>query len=189
MPHFTLILNASPVGNGRVARAAEAVAAACRARGGEVVEVNVTKLKVAPCKGCMRCRTTGKCILKDDAATISDYIKRCDTLVVAAPTYFSNMPGELKLLFDRIVPTFFKDAEPGHFPTPLHRGKRFGVITACNTPFPFNILLGESSVMVKAVRKVMRYSGFKCVDNIQMAYGKAVNVDRCARMAKRLYAE
>ena len=185
---FTVIIVASPRREGRVARAAREVEIMGADAGGRGVVFNLMDVAMYPCCGCMKCRTTGECVYKDDhVRMIADSIKRCDMLVVAAPTYWGNMPGNLKVLFDRLVPVLIKDGAPGHFPKPLHKGKRYAIITACSTPWPFNRLLGESSAAVAAIKRVFRYSGFKCVDTIQMAGGRDVDTRRCARLVKSLF--
>lgn len=183
---YTVIIMASPRRDGRVARAAHEVEVMGAEAGSRGVVFDLSQMSMYSCCGCMKCRTTGECVYNDHVRMIADSIKRCDMLVIAAPTYWSNMPGTLKVLFDRLVPVLIKDGAPGHFPKPLHKGKRYAIITACSTPWPFNRLLGESSAAVAAIRRVFRYSGFKCVDTIQMAGGRDVDAKRCARMVKRL---
>ncbi|WP_295732286.1 flavodoxin family protein [uncultured Muribaculum sp.] len=183
----TVILMASPRRDGRVARAAREVEAMVADAGSRGVVFDLSDMEIRPCRGCMKCRTTGECVYRDDhVCLIADNIRKCDMLVVAAPTYWANMPGTLKVLFDRLVSVLIKDGAPGHMPKPLHKGKRYAIITACSTPWPFNRILGESSGAVAAIRRVFRYSGFKCVDTIQMAGGREVDAGRCARMVKHL---
>ncbi len=76
-----------------------------------------------PCIGCMKCRTTDKCILpEDDAHIIGHKIKSADGLIIGTPTHWGNMSAQLKLLFDRNVPVFM-DEKPNEISAPLqHHG-------------------------------------------------------------------
>lgn len=182
-----LILQGSPRKESRVVNAASAISEIVKNAGGEIRVINTCQLQVRPCNGCMKCRETGICILPhDDMKTVADAIQWCNALVVAAPTYWANIPGLLKLLFDRMVPVLIKDGPSGHFPIPLHKGKCYAVITACSTPWPFNRLIGESSAMISVVKRIFRYSGFKYVGSIQMGGNRSFSESNCEHLAKAL---
>lgn len=156
-----LILNASPRPAGIVAQACAAAADAARRAGAEVREARLYALDITPCTGCMRCRTTGRCALPRDAAhELGEAIRTADLLVVATPTYWGGMAARLKGLFERLVPLFMGESRLG-LPRPQLRGRRAVVIAACTTPWPFNILFGQSRGAVRSVREVLRTGGMK----------------------------
>ena len=134
-------------------------------RGFDVTCLSVSDLKVAPCTGCMVCRSRLSCVLpKDDAQRVLGLIEACDVLVVGAPCYWGNMPGQLKVLFDRIVYGMMGESASG-IPKPLHKGKKAILVAACTTPFPFNILFGQSQGVVRALKRdseVERIQGGGC---------------------------
>ncbi|MCM1337084.1 MAG: flavodoxin family protein [Candidatus Amulumruptor caecigallinarius] len=155
-----LIINGSPRQDGIVTSLAAAAADEARMRGVDVTVLNVSELRVAPCRGCMSCRTTGLCTLAaDDSQTVIEALRASDAVIIATPTYWANMPGSLKVVFDRMVYALMDDS--GRMPKPRMKGKRAALITACSTPWPFDRLLGESSGTVRAVRSVLRYSGIR----------------------------
>lgn len=89
---------------GTVSTLAAEFSAEARRLGAEVETIDVRQLRVAPCTGCMRCRSTHSCVLPpDDSLMVLEALRRADAVVVAAPTYWGNMPGTLKLLFDRLT--------------------------------------------------------------------------------------
>ena len=45
------------------------------------------------CKGCMACQKLGKCVIADDANTITSKIKESDVIVWATPVYYYEMTG------------------------------------------------------------------------------------------------
>ena len=99
-----LIINGSPRIHGNISAMLDAIREEAEQRGAEVTTVLASRLQVKPCTGCMTCRETHHCVLpEDDAQCVLAAIKSCDVLVVGAPCYWGNMPGQLKIIFDRIV--------------------------------------------------------------------------------------
>lgn len=187
-----LILNASPRRSGNIALMAATLKQEAERLGAEVEEIWVQGLTVRPCMGCMACRSKHACILpEDDAWRVLEKIKAADALVVAAPCYWGNMPGTLKLLFDRMVYGLMDENAAG-LPLPLHKGKRCVLISTSTTPWPFNILLHQSHGAIRAMKEVCKYSGFKIVATIEKGGTKGQKalperiLRRCRKAAGRL---
>ena len=162
-----LILNASPRRHGNISQMVEVMADECRQEGVEVQTVAVQQLDIRPCLGCMKCRAAHKCVLpEDDAQRVLKLIQQADALVVAAPCYWGNIPGTLKLLFDRIVYGMMDESEKG-WPLPLHKGKRCVLVSTSTTPWPFNRIMHQSSGAIRAMKEVCRYSGLKTVATVE----------------------
>lgn len=154
----TLIINGSPRPAGKISRML-AMAGEITAGGTEIIDVYSSDVK--PCTGCMACRVTGICVLPpDDAHRAAGLIREADLIIVGTPTYWANMSGGLKNLFDRLVPVFMGETPRG-IPVKKLKGKRAIVITTCTTPFPFNVIFGQSRGAVRAVRQVMSSAGVK----------------------------
>ena len=123
-------------------------------------------LKIRPCIGCMKCRSAKNCVLsEDDAQRVLDLIQECDAVIIGSPTYWGNMPGTLKLLFDRIVYGLM-DENSLAMPVPLHKGKKALIVCTSSTPWPFNILMGQTRGVVRAIKEVLGTAGFT-VSSIQ----------------------
>lgn len=162
-----LILNASPRRHGNISQMVEVMADECRQEGVEVQTVAVQQLDIRPCLGCMKCRAAHKCVLpEDDAQRVLKLIQQADALVIAAPCYWGNIPGTLKLLFDRIVYGMMDESEKG-WPLPLHKGKRCVLVSTSTTPWPFNRIMHQSSGAIRAMKEVCRYSGLKTVATVE----------------------
>lgn len=162
-----LIINASPRKNGNIAQMAEEMRSEAIELGAEVEELDVQRLNIKPCIGCMQCRKKKECVMpEDDAQRVLKQIKDCDALVVAAPCYWGNIPGTLKILFDRIVYGMMDENQRG-FPIPLHKGKRCVLVSTSTTPWPFNIIMRQSHGAIRAMREICHYSGFKIVKTIE----------------------
>ncbi len=157
-----LILNGSPRKHGVTSTLLRIIADEARSAGAEVEWVDVNNLSIRPCIGCLQCRPDKECILpKDDAQRIGELIERCSGLVVGTPTYWGNMTGPLKLLFDRIVPTFeYCVPYEKRFPRPKHKGKKAAIVTASLAPFPFNQLPSQARGALRAVKIVLNAAGF-----------------------------
>lgn len=162
-----VILNASPRWHGNISQMLNIVRETAEANGAEVTVVEVNHLQVHPCIACMRCRTSGECVLSvDDAQRVLNLVNESDALVIGAPCYWGNMPGQLKLLFDRMV--YGLMAENSYaYPIPLQKGKRCILFSASSTPWPFNILLHQSHGAIRAMKEICKYSGFKVVATVE----------------------
>jgi len=69
-----------------------------------VKKIRVSELAITPCTNCNRCLKTGRCVFKDDMNMVSKELKEADCIIVASPIYFTNLPGQLKILVDRCQP-------------------------------------------------------------------------------------
>jgi multimeric flavodoxin WrbA len=164
-----LVLSSSPRKNGITSQAVKNFVDGVRAAGAgdlsmeeaRVNVLNVNDLDFSPCKACLFCRKHGNCCQPvDDAHRVAELIRACDVLVVAAPVYWGNIPGTLKTLFDRLVYVLMGETRVG-IPIPKHKGKSAYVITSCTTPFPFNVLCGQSTGVFKALKEILGTAGFK----------------------------
>jgi len=88
-------------------------------------------LAVTPCRGCNRCRETGACVIEDGMRDVYPKFDACDHLVVAAPIYFTSVPGHLKVLVDRFQCYWSRKALLGHR-RPDRRTGMFLCIAAMN---------------------------------------------------------
>lgn len=154
----TLIINGSPRQDGKISRM---LTLAGEITAGDTEVIDVYSSDIRPCTGCMACRSTGVCVLPmDDAHRTARLIREADLMIIGTPTYWANMSGGLKNLFDRLVPVFMRESPRG-IPAGKLKGKRAIVITACTTPFPFNVIFGQSRGAVRAVREVLLAGGVK----------------------------
>lgn len=180
-----LILNGSPRKNGATARLLKAMREGLEMNH-SVEWVDVYKLEMKPCMGCLRCRPAGRCVLPgDDAHGMKEAIESADVLVVGTPTYWGNMSGPLKILFDRNVPAF-EYIDTG-FPRPRQKGKKAYIVTASASPWPFNQLMSQSRGAVRALKTVLNSGGYRVAGIINVP-GVKKNIavpERYIRKARR----
>jgi len=90
---------------------------------GHTVETIIPyRLSITPCRSCHGCWETGRCVVDDEMQEL--YVKFCeaDYLAVAAPVYFTNVPGHLKVLIDRFQCFWARTYRLGEPPEPRRRG-------------------------------------------------------------------
>ena len=161
-----LIINGSPRKKGLISQMLGIMQAEGEQRGGQVQLVYTNDLTIKPCIGCMVCRSKGKCVLgEDDSQRVLKMMQEADAIIMGAPCYWGNIPGQMKLLFDRIVYGMMRDTP--RFPEPLMKGKKCILLSTCTTPWPWNILFKQSRGAIRAMREICLYSGFKIVATIE----------------------
>jgi len=184
-----LILNGGPRKNGATARVLKAMKEGFE-KNHEVEWVDVYDLDMKPCRGCLRCRPAGRCVLSDDDAhRMKDAIENADVLVAGTPTYWGNMSGPLKILFDRNVPVF--EYIGTGFPRPRQKGKKAFIVTASASPRPFNQLMSQSRGAVRALKTVLKSGGYRIRGIINVpGVAKDITVpERYLRKARKLGEE
>ncbi|MCM1115190.1 MAG: flavodoxin family protein [Clostridium sp.] len=76
----------------------------------EMKKYNISKLNIAYCIGCKCCYENGKCVQNDDTEMIVKDVLSSDYVVIATPSYWADVPAQLKTFFDRNTP--FGDTNP-----------------------------------------------------------------------------
>ena len=95
----TLIINGSPRINGD---SAALISELRRHLEGAVIELSAFRSDIAPCMDCRRCWDSAVCAVRDDMDII--YADDYDNVVLAAPVYFSMLPGAVISLVSRFQP-------------------------------------------------------------------------------------
>jgi multimeric flavodoxin WrbA len=61
--------------------------------GASVSKIPLGKKTIAPCNGCLKCTTTGKCVLHDDMKEIYREMPFSEGILWATPVYFWSVTG------------------------------------------------------------------------------------------------
>jgi len=114
-----LLLNASPKNNGATQEILNIVRSLLPSDvNSELIclgDVNITF-----CLGDKACYDTRKCVISDDMEALIDKIDEAEVLVIAAPSYWGDVPGHFKAFIDRC--TAYSDTKPN----PAHRALKSG---------------------------------------------------------------
>lgn len=66
--------------------------------------INISENKISYCTGCHQCEITRSCHQNDDMNIIYDILKESDLIIMASPSYWGYVTGNLKVFFDRSTP-------------------------------------------------------------------------------------
>ncbi len=133
--------------------------------------VPIQDLDIRPCIGCLKCRPDKPCVLpKDDSHIMAEKIKQADLLIIGSPVYWGNIPGTLKLFFDRNVPLFeYCEAKAiKYIPRPQLKGKKAILIVNGAAPFPYNLLRSQSRGTIRSLKTVLNAGGIKIVSIVNV---------------------
>ncbi|MDR1821757.1 MAG: flavodoxin family protein [Oscillospiraceae bacterium] len=87
---------------------------------------NIRDMKIHPCVGCDTCKGEPVCVFSDDATELISRLLTAKIALLAAPLYYTNLPGTVKVLIDR----FYVNYDPWKYggkrtPDPA---RRFGTV-------------------------------------------------------------
>ncbi len=139
-----LVLNGSPKkNNSSTMKVTDAfISGITSKRECDIEIINVSSLNIKPCLGCLSCwgTTEGDCIIKnDDINSLKDKILNADLIIESYPLFFFGMPGEVKLMTDRLLSMMNtyrgeKNEDPNKSMHGLryeNKDKRFVLISTC----------------------------------------------------------
>ena len=187
-----LIIHASPRKKGITSTLLSEIEAAI-APAHKIETIRIHDLNIKPCIGCMKCRPDKPCILpRDDAHVLAEKVRWSDFMIIGCPVYWGNMPGSLKLLFDRNVPLFeYAEAKAIRYvPKPQLRGKRAALVVSSIAPFPYNLLRSQSRGTIGSLRTILKAGGVKIewVVNVSDSYNFEKKKERYLKKARRIGA-
>ncbi len=163
-----LAILGSPHPNGSTAAMLACAAAAAERAGWAVDRVDLYREEIGFCRGCRACIEAGGCVVQDGVQRIARLLQGCDAVVLAAPTYWANLPAAVKNLFDRLLGTAMEETKT--FPKPrLSPRQHYLLLTACNTPAPFDYLCGQSRGAIRAMEEFFHTAGMKRMGRVVFA--------------------
>lgn len=95
-------LSGSPRVGGNTDLILQEALAAAKAEGADVNLIRISDYRLSPCNGCMSCFSTKKCVNEDDGEKLYHEILKADGIIMASPSYFQGVTGQMKIFIDRI---------------------------------------------------------------------------------------
>jgi multimeric flavodoxin WrbA len=93
------------VGSLRKGNTLKMVQAACSSITTDEVEIiDLSKISLQFCTGCLYCDEAKQCNINDDMSNLIDKIKDANGYIFASPVRWSLLSGEMKTFFDRLNP-------------------------------------------------------------------------------------
>ena len=105
-----VLINGSARNNGSCAFILNKMKEALEVNRFDVIKYDIADMNVGYCKGCKKCYTDGRCVQNDDVQMIVKDILSSDYVAIATPSYWADVPAQLKTFFDRNTP--FGDTNP-----------------------------------------------------------------------------
>ncbi len=99
-----VLINGSARNNGSCSFLLDKINKAFELNNFEVKKYNISDMNINYCLGCKKCYTDGRCVQNDDVEMIVENILNSDYVVIATPSYWADVPGQLKTFFDRNTP-------------------------------------------------------------------------------------
>lgn len=99
-----VLINGSARDNGSCSYLLEKVKETMGCDSNEIIKYDISKMNIGYCRGCKACYINGICIQNDDVEKIVKDVISADYVFIAAPSYWADVPGQLKTFFDRNTP-------------------------------------------------------------------------------------
>lgn len=150
-------ISGSPIKKSNTDRAVMAV---LEATGENFEFIKLMDCSVAPCKACLKCVDTNRCVLKDDGIMLAEMAKEADALVIGGFTPYSTIDSRTKAFLERLYPLRhrygFMEGKPGG-----------AVITSC-VPEESETLPPACEMGINAIRFYMMEEGMNFVGAVKI---------------------
>ena len=170
-----LAINGSPRRTGNASKMLDVAIQKASQAGYTVESYYLYEMNIAWCTGCMACRKTGICVIHYDVDAIRESLLGCDLAVIVSPTFFANVSAPVKAMFDRLGGVIMDDNNSSIPKPKLSSHQEFILMATCNTPFPLNLLGGQSTGCLKNMYEFFHTSGMKCRGKITFAGTRGKN--------------
>ncbi len=111
-----LCIIGSPKTNGSTARLVDCMIEGMKRQQIEVSRYLLDEMNINYCRGCEKCEVNRKCVQKDDMNLLIDEIYESDIVLLASPSYWGDVTGQMKTFIDRSLPVC--NAKTGKTPVP-----------------------------------------------------------------------
>ena len=96
-----VVLQGSPNLDGSTAILCESFAKGAREVGHSVQRLDLARLDIRPCTGCVACGYEGPCVQHDDNWKVRDALLSAGMAVFASPLYYYGFSAQMKTVIDR----------------------------------------------------------------------------------------
>jgi multimeric flavodoxin WrbA len=137
---------------------------------------------IAPCRACLGCLKTNRCVIEDDGIVLAEKAKTADALIIGGFTPYSSLDSRTKAFIERLYPLRHTHG--------FMRGKPGGAVITCAIPpgneqLPPACDMGVNAIMFYMMEEGMNFSGsVKILGNVPcMRCGRG---DECQMSAIKL---
>lgn len=119
-----LILNGGPLKKGATDRIIEIVSRQLSNKH-QVEHICLGEKIINYCIGCKSCYIEGVCCQSDDTLSIVQSIYTSDVIITVVPSYWADVPGQMKVFIDRCTP--FSNTNPNRI-NMLHKTLGYSIV-------------------------------------------------------------
>ncbi|MBF0375910.1 MAG: flavodoxin family protein [Desulfamplus sp.] len=150
-------VSGSPIKDSNTDKALKAV---LEATGLETEFIKLIDYKVEPCRACLGCVNTNKCVIKDDGVMLAEKAKEADALVIAGFTPYSTIDARTKAFIERLYPLRHKNG--------FMAGKPGAAIITSAIPEGSKELPPAADMGINAVMFYMMEEGMRFVGSLKV---------------------
>ena len=150
-------VSGSPIPNSNTDRA---VKAALEATGCETEFIKLSDYKVEPCRACLGCVKSNRCVIDDDGILLAEKVKQADALIVGGYSTYSSIDSRTKTFLDRLYPLRHSKG--------YMRGKPGGAIVTHAIPEESETLPPAAEMCVNAVMFYMMEEGMNFLGAVKV---------------------
>ncbi len=151
-------VSGSPIKDSNTDRALKAV---LEATGLETEFVKLMDYTVAPCKACLGCMKTNRCVIQDDGIALAEKAKQADALVIAGFTPYSTLDARTKAFIERLYPLRHNHG--------YMAGKPGGAVITSAVPEDNQAMPPACEMGINAVRFYMMEEGMNFVGAVKIS--------------------
>lgn len=122
--------------------------------------IKLMDYNVAPCRACLGCVNTNKCVNNDDGVILAEKAKAADALIIACYTPYSTIDSRTKAFIERLYPLRHIHG--------FMAGKPGGAIVTCAIPDKHEMLPPAGDMGVDAIRFYMMEEGMNFVGYVKI---------------------
>ena len=148
-----LMINGSPRPQGATQMILSLMQAELEAAGHACEILRLSDFAIGYCLGCKHCYQAAQCVQRDSMDTLLEAMARADVLVLASPSYWGDVTGQMKVFFDRCTP--YCDTHTPHASLP---GGKQGYAIALRT----GSSPGECLHIIDSMRHFYGHMGVAC---------------------------
>lgn len=137
-------VSGSPVRDSNTDRALKL---ALKSTGLETEFIKLIDYRVEPCRACLGCVRTNRCVVDDDGIALAEKVKKADALIVGGFTPYSSLDSRTKAFLERMYPLRHKRA--------FMAGKPGGAIITSAVPAGSEMLPPAADFGINAIQFYM----------------------------------
>jgi multimeric flavodoxin WrbA len=150
-------ISGSPIPNSNTDKAVMAV---LQATGLDTEFIKLSDHEIAPCRACLGCLKTNRCVIKDDGVLLAEQAKEADALIVGGFTPYSTLDSRTKAFLERLYPLRHTHG--------FMRGKAGGAVITYAIPPGMKDMPPSGDMGVNAIKFYMMEEGMNFVGAVKI---------------------